>query len=333
MLRYTIMTALALAWAGSAETNPARASTWAEGLFDELVRDFGTVPHGQVLVHPFRLVNNSKQTIQIAGVRASCGCTTARVLNYTLAPGQETVVLAQMDSRRFAGVKQVNVFVQFSQPRFEEVRLLVQANSRTDIAFAPDNINFGKVKHGTATTAQMTVTFLNNIQIQITELKSDSNYIQPKVQELTRNVSEVVYQVSANLRPDIPEGKWYTDIWLTTNSPNTPKLRIPLTIEIEAPANATKPATNVVLGQVKTGVESDRKVILRGETPFRITNIMGADREVIVRPASNDAKTVHVLNVTIRPSSPGQISRTIRVQTDLQAAKDIEFNAQVQAVP
>ena len=73
----------------------ARAS-WADALFEELSRDFGSVPRGQVLTHPFRLVNTTKQPIHIAGVRVSCSaCTSARALQTTLAPGQETAVLVQ----------------------------------------------------------------------------------------------------------------------------------------------------------------------------------------------------------------------------------------------
>lgn len=328
MFRYTLLTMLAFAWA-----SPAWANTWAEGLFDELSRDFGSVPRGQLLVHAFRLANNSKTPVHISSVRVSCGCTSARALTHVLNPGQETVVLAQMDSRRFPGIKTVIIYVTFDQPRFEEVRLQVQANSRDDLAFAPENIAFGTVKQGATPTASMTISFLNNIQIQIAEVKSDSNYIQPKVQELRRDAGEVIYQVSGNLRPDVPEGKWYTDIWLTTNNPNMLRLRVPVMVEVEAPGNAAKGPTNVVLGQVKAGVESDRKVVLRGATPFRITNIQGADKEMVIRPASADSKTVHILTVTIRPSQPGQISRTIRVQTDLQPAKDIEFNAKAEAVP
>src|ERR1043165_567498 len=52
---------LALAAAGG----QARAG-WADGMFDELSRDFGSVPRGQVLSHPFRLVNNPKETVTIS---------------------------------------------------------------------------------------------------------------------------------------------------------------------------------------------------------------------------------------------------------------------------
>jgi len=308
----------------------ARAS-WADGMFDELSRDFGSVPHGQMLVHPFRVVNNTGQNVRISSVRVSCGCTTARALQTTLAPGQETAILAQMDTRRFYNTKNVTIYVQFDQPRFEEVRLWVQANSRDDVAFGPDSFAFGRVKRGTAPTADVQITFLGNGETQVTEVKSESNYIQPELVEVKRDSGEVVYKVNAKIRADTPAGKWYTDVWLKTNNPAMPRLRIPVTVEVEA-ALSVSPGT-VALGQVKAGTETDRKVIIRGITPFRITGITGTDEQIRVREANSDSKTVHVLTVTLNPQTTGDMSRMIRVQTDLKTGGDIEFTAQAQVVP
>src|SRR6202795_2178824 len=153
MLRYSLLSAVFLAAA-----NPVHASSWADGMFDELSKDFGSVPHGTVAVHPFRLVNNTGSPVRITNVRVSCGCTNARALQSYLAPGQETAILAQMDTRRFYNTKNVTIFVQFDQPHFEEVRLWVQANSRDDVAFSSDGIAFGKVKRGGSPVGKLTVT-------------------------------------------------------------------------------------------------------------------------------------------------------------------------------
>ncbi len=325
MLRHSLVGLVLLVLAGQ-----ARAS-WAEGMFDELSRDFGSVPHGQVLVHPFRLVNNTGSTVRISGIRVSCGCTSARALTSVLAPGQETAVIAQMDTRRFYNTKNVTIYVNFDQPRFEEVRLWVQANSRDDVAFSGDGIAFGRVKRGSAPSGKITVTFLGDGRTQVTEAKSESNYVQPEIKEVARNGGEVVYEVAAKVRPDTPAGKWYTDLWLKTNNPTMPKLRVPVTIEIEA-ALSINPNT-VALGQVKAGTELDRKVILRGVTPFRITSISGTDQQIRVIENNSESKTVHVLTVTLSPLQAGQLSRLIRVHTDMPNGGDIEFNARAEVVP
>lgn len=328
MLRYSLMCAALLG-----TVSQAQASSWADGLFDELSRDFGSVPRGQVLVHPFRLVNTTGQQVQITNVRVSCGlCTSARVLQPILAPGQETAVLVQLDTRRFQNSKTVTVFVQFSQPRFEEVKLWVQANSRDDVSFTPDNLAFGRVKRGTQAPEQkVTISFLGGGQTQITEIKSESNYVRATLKEVRRDAGEVIYELKAKVRPDTPAGKWYTDVWLKTNNPAIPRLRVPVTVEIEASLSISP--TTVALGKVKAGTETDRKVIIRGIQPFRILRVTGTDSQLRVRETSTERKTVHVLTVTLSPGSPGELSRMVRVQTDLKTGGDIEFNAQAQVVP
>ncbi len=326
MLRYSLLSAVLLAAAGS-----AHASSWADGMFDELSKDFGSVPHGTMAVHPFRLVNNTSSPVRITNVRVSCGCTSAKALQTYLAPGQDTAIYAQMDTGRFYGTKNVTIFVQFDQPHFEEVRLWVQANSRDDVTFSPDSLELGKIKRGNAASADITVTFSGNSQTKITETKCESNYLTAEFKEVRRSSGDVAYKITAKIRADAPAGKWYSDVWVKTNNPNVPRLRVPLSVEIDS-ALSISPAT-VILGQVKAGTESDRKVILRGAQPFRITNISGTDENVRVREASAEAKTVHVLTVTVNPVEPGEWNRTLKVQTDLKSGGEIEFSTQANVVP
>src|SRR5260370_20470181 len=115
MLRYSCVLVLGLLAAG-----PASAS-WADGLFDELSKDFGSVPRGPSVSNPFRVKNNTKGDVNISNVRVSCGCTSAWAVKTHLSPGEETAIMAKMDTTRFSGPKTVTIFVQFDAPAFEEV--------------------------------------------------------------------------------------------------------------------------------------------------------------------------------------------------------------------
>lgn len=321
---------IVLALVGAA--SHAHAQSRADALFDELSHDFGSVPRGQVLTHYFRIVNNTKQPVRIAQVTVSCNvCASARALQTYLQPGQETAILATMDTNRFRDGKTITIMVVFDQPSFQNVRLWMQANSRDDVTFSPDNIAFGRVKRGAAPESKMTIAFHSGGGTQITEIKSESNYVQPVIKEVSRNQVETVYEISAKLRADTPAGKWYTDVWLKTNHPAMPKLRIPVTVEVEA-ALSVSPST-VSLGKVKAGVESNHQVMIRGVRPFRITGISGTDTQLHVRPTNNESKAVHILTVTLNPRDVGELSRIIRVETDLKTNGDIEFRAQADVVP
>jgi hypothetical protein len=326
MVRYSIALALSLAVAGTAS-----ASSWADSMFDGLSRDFGSVPRGPTLTHPFRIVNKTNAQVHISSVRVSCGCTSAQALKTTLAPGQETAIVISMDTRRFVGSKNVTVYVQFDQPKFDEVQLWVQANSRDDVSVLPESLALGKIKRGASASATATVSFLGNQKWEITGATCDSNYVQTSCELVRREGGEVAYKVTATMRPDAPAGKWFTDVWLKTNNPASPKIRVPLTVEIEAPLTVSP--TTVGLGEVKAGKIAERKVIVRGVQAFRILSVEGTDKELAVHDSTNDSKTVHVLTVTLQPQKPGELLRTLRVLTDLKGEEMIEFNASAQVVP
>jgi hypothetical protein len=316
---------------GLLAATPAPAASWADSLFDDLNKDFGSVPRGPTLTHLFRLTNNTSSTVHIAGMRVSCGCTTANASQAEIAPGQTTAVQVQMDTRRFSGPKSVTIYVQFDRPSWEEVRLWVQANGRDDLTVTPEALNLGKIKRGASPSGSTTITFLGNPGWQILEVQRESNYVQANLQEVRRQGTEVTYQLTATLRNDAPVGKWFTDLWLRTNNPAMPRVRVPLTVEIESPLTVSP--TTVVLGQLKSGGESERRVIVRGVKPFKITAVEGTDAELTVKDSTEEAKPIHVLTVKLKPTRAGDLNKVLKVVTDLKEEGAIEFEARAQVVP
>jgi hypothetical protein len=319
--------------AGLCTAAPALAGSWADGLFSELSKDFGSVPRGPTLSHPFRVVNNTKGPVNLAGVRVSCNvCSSAAIAGKTfLNPGEETSVVVKMDTTRFTGVKTITVFVTFDRPEVQEVRLWVQANSRNDFAVTPDSLSFGQVKRGATPASASRVAFYGIPNAQVTEVKPESNYVKAELKEVHRDNGEVAYELTAKLRSDTPVGKWYTDVWLKTNVTSLPQIRVPLTVEIESPLSVSPEV--VSLGQVKAGAEGERRVIVRGVQPFKITKVEGTDDGLLVQDSTKESKPVHVLTVKLKGDKPGELNRKLRVITDLAEDGEIEFQVSGQVTP
>jgi hypothetical protein len=212
---------------------PAMSATWAESMFDELACDFGTVPRGPTLSHHYRLKNNTGKSVTIGNVRVSCGCTAASASKSSLNPGEETTIQAQMDTSRFSGPRTVTIFVRFDAPQYEEVRLSITANTRDDLTITPETLDLGQVKPGENSPKSTRILLPAGRQDKIVEVTSDSNFVQPAVKEVKRTDGYVEYEVTAKLRSDTPAGKWYTTIWLKTNSASIPKTSVPLIIEVK----------------------------------------------------------------------------------------------------
>jgi hypothetical protein len=317
MFRFSLVAVAALIMSA-----PTHAATWAEGMFDELAHDFGSVPRGPMVTHQYRLTNNTGQTVRITSVRVSCGCTSATALQGTLAPGQSTAVLAQMDTTRFIGPKTVTIYVQFDQPKWEEVRLSITSNSRTDVAVTPEALAFGPVSRGSPVARQTSVTLSGGTQL--VSVAAESNYVQLTAKGTQTNGSDTTYEITATLRPDTPVGKWFTDVWLNTNNPGAARIRVPLTVDVE-PALNLSPST-ATFGSVTMGGESERRVILRGPQPFRVKEIKGTDEQVSVNSGdSKDAKPVHVLTIKVKAAGAGDLSRTLTIVTDLPGDSTAEL--------
>jgi hypothetical protein len=316
---------------GLAVTTSASAQSWADRLFDTPHRDFGSVPHGAVVTHPFRIVNNSGQVVQISNVRVSCGCVTAQALSTYIKPGQETVVLAHMDTKRFQGPRTVTVYVTFDRPSYAEVRLTIQANSRSDVSITPDTLSFGRVKRASTPEKSVGISLMGGSEYRILSVSCDSNYVHPVCTYTGQNGYELTYNLTTKLRSDTPPGRWYTDVWITTNNPSMTKVRIPLTVEIESSLSVS-PGT-VLLGKVKAGTEEARKIIIRGVEPFRILEVKGGDKDLKITDSTNEKATVHVLTIAFRPDQVGDLNRTLYVVTDLSSDNIIDFQTRAQVVP
>ena len=128
----------------------ANADAWTDALFPETRHDFGMVPRGVKVKHDFLLVNRLSESITIVNLRPSCGCTSGRALSSTVAPGQTTVIEAEMDTRNFVGPKATVLFVTLitASGREAEARLAVSSHILSDIVLNPGAIDFGTVKRG-----------------------------------------------------------------------------------------------------------------------------------------------------------------------------------------
>jgi hypothetical protein len=304
----------------------------ADLMFQELSKDFGSVPRGPTLQHAFHLKNNSANVVHIANVRVSCGCVSAYAMKDTLQPGEESAVVASMDTTRWpGGVKSVTVYVLFDAPHTEEVRLWVRANGRDDVNVSPDTLAFGQIKRGNTPASAVRITFLGTPDARVLEVTPESNYVQPTIREVSRQGSEVAYELTARLRGDAPAGKWYTDIWLRTNNESMPRVRVPLTVEIESLLSVNPPA--VALGEVKVGAEAERKVIVRGVKPFKITGVKGTDTVLSVKDSANVSKYVHVLTVKVRSAKAGTLTRNLEIITDLEGDNRIDVSASARVIP
>ncbi len=81
----------------------------------------------------------------------------------------------------------------------------------------------------------------------------------------------------------------------------------------------------------KAGMPTERRIVLRCATPFRISGIAGTDNYLQAK-TDRERKTEHVLTIMLQPSEPGELTRTLHLRTDLPGQKDVPLILKVRVV-
>src|SRR5262245_31720854 len=174
----------------------------AEKFFSERVKAFGTVPYGPTLVHHFKITNTTANPVYITGARVSCGCVSTSLQTNSLRPGESTYLTAHMDTKRFIGHKEVIVFVNFSNP-YEEVTLSVRANRNDNFSKSAETLSMGQARKGTEGSGSIQVTMRNDPYFEIRNAASSTDFVQANYKLVRRERSEVVYELTATLKPGL----------------------------------------------------------------------------------------------------------------------------------
>jgi hypothetical protein len=307
------------------------SETGAQALVREVHKDFGSIARGTILTHQFHLTNPTSSLLHIAGLRTSCACATAMAPQTEVAPGEATEIIVTVDTNKFSGPRNFSIYVQIDRPFVDELRLSIQANSREDVTLTPGQLAFGRIKQGSGPRSSILVEHFGAPDWRITGIDNDNAYLKTELLEVGRNHSRVSYQINVKLREDIPTGAWHADLWLKTTDPSLARIPLMMTVEVEAALTVTP--NELSLGRLRRGSRVERKVVLRGGVPFKVTRVEGSDDRVRVDSLPQDSRAVQTLTVRVTGLELGPLNRKLRMVTDLADAGVAEVVVQAQIVP
>ncbi len=89
------------------------------------VYDFGSVTEGIAVTHTFILKNTGDDVLEISGVRASCGCTTAELATDSIEPGESVDLEVLVDTAGFGGTISKSITVYSNDPETPVLNLRV----------------------------------------------------------------------------------------------------------------------------------------------------------------------------------------------------------------
>jgi hypothetical protein len=313
----TAILALALV-AVAAAAEPAQEG-WATKMFKEgTAHDFGNVPRGTQLFHRFTVTNIYAVRMEITSVHSGCGCVTATAAKRVLEPRESTTIDVSMDAKRFTGSKSVTVRVTVGPEYTSTAELKVTANSRSDIVFNPSQVSFGNVTAGQTPDQTLEIEYAGKLEFKVSEVVAKDLPLDVALEESYRRPGQVGYKVKVTLKPNVPPGPFKEDIYLKTNDPASPL--VPILVEANVQAAVSLSASAFHLGTVKVGDTVTRRVVVKGNKPFKVLGVDGLGDGVDAVELPKDAAAQQIVSFKCQPAKAGDFKRELKIKTDLQEA-------------
>jgi len=297
----------------------ASAENWAEKMFEVRSHDFRTVGRGATAEYRFEFENKFKEDVHVSGVRTSCGCTSPTVTKSTLKSREKSEIVATFNTNSFVGQKSATITVVFDKPYYAEVQLKVTGFIRTDLSFDPPEVAFGELASGESAEREIVITHRGNSNWQITDVRSHCSDLQVRLNPAERSPGMVRYRMVVRIGDQAPEGELRERLTLISNDRSFPTTEMAVTGRIR-PSLTISPAA-VSLGNSTAGSVVERRLVVRGDEPFQITEVVCGDPRFEFELPQGSNK-IHFLKLIFTADNQvGEVAQKIKVVTDLPGKK------------
>lgn len=289
---------------------------WANKMFEVRTHDFGAVARGAKEVYEFELQNIYEETVHIAGVRSSCGCTSPSIKNDTLKTWEKGAIVAKLNTDSFLGHKSATITVTIDKPYYAEVQLNVSTNIRGDVVFEPGSVQFGTVQQGQTATAKVHVSQAGRSDWMINDVRSNDDFLSVDLVETNRGGGRVGYDLTVKLKENAPVGFLQSQLALITNDNRSPSVSVPIEGKVESALSVSPSALS--LGELSSGKSIEKKLVVRAEKPFLITAVKCDNEAFQFAELPQESKKIHFLPLTFTAGEKGgTVVQKIIIETDL----------------
>jgi hypothetical protein len=289
---------------------------WPDDAFAIKSHDFGTVAVAAKTEFRFPVFNPYTQPMHIQTVRRSCGCTTPIIETEYIQPGQTGSILAKFNTGTFRGKKGATLTVVIDKPIYHEVRLRVDGYIRSDMVFHPGAIEFGKVNQGETVSRTSRVYYAGRSDWDIADVRSNVPWLVVSKALVSRGDGRAEYDLTVAVREDAPTGTFQNEIVVITNDTKRPEVPFPVSGNVASPLSISPQA--IAFGSVKPGQKIEKRLVVKGDSPFQIESIRCEGWDVTFAPTTA-SKTMHIVTATFMPTEaegPQKVSVEITTAGD-----------------
>lgn len=195
----------------------------------EGIKDFGTVPKGEVLTHAFQIRNTGDSDLEILRVQPACGCTVAE-FDSVIRPGETGKVMAEVKTEAFNGPINKTVTILSNDPNTPSSIVTMKAVVKPYVEAYPAGFLRYNLLHGDADKKSVVLFSEEREPFKIERVETPGDWVKVEWQpaaEAERAPAgpkgQNQYRVTVTLGgPDAPVGPLVDKVFIHTNSKHQP---------------------------------------------------------------------------------------------------------------
>ena len=329
----TLALALAVTPFAAAQENAATASAAKAPrlTLTEPIKDFGTVPKGEVLDWSFEIRNTGTTDLEILSARPACGCTVADY-DKVIAPGQTGKVTAHVDTAAFAGPIAKSVTLETNDASTPSAQVTITAVVKPYVEAHPRGFVRYNIIQGEAKKETITLYSEDETPFKILSIESPQDWIKAEYRQATD--SEIVksvgregqaqYVIDVTVGGDEARvGPLAEKIKVVTTSPRQPEYLISVS-GVVRPSFRVEPS-GVNFGDVApTDSAATRTIIVRSndlDTPenFVVTKAESGVAGVTANVEPTDKKGEYKVTLQVGKDAKGILDGPVMIHTSDRA--------------
>lgn len=297
--------------------SPTRATgeEWGQTVFPIQTLNLGDVAKGSNVEFSFPVINALNSNLIIESIDSNCGCTMVQSEKMTLAPGERSVIIGEINTDDYSGRRKAILTVRLSSPSTKEIRLRVDSFIRTDLVLYPGSLHFSDAFSGLNYEKKTTLMHAGTPAVKVKYVQLPRAWIQCEHQESFREGDKTNIDFTVKLTEDAPVGEFHEIINLVLDDETATK--IPLMVSGTVAKEISVSPKSIFLSSVTPNQSLKINLIVIGRDPVVINKINSRDWNIEYE-ATNTRKRTHLIPLRISPKTTqgGTLRSTLRIEAE-----------------
>lgn len=200
----------------------------------EPVFDFGERENSGFVDHAFVIRNEGSLSLEILGVRATCGCTAVKPDDNVVPPGGETKIQTRLDLRGRRGMQIKAIVIQSNDPQKPNLNLQMRGTAIEGLRAQPSTIFFGRIEPEGGRSRSFEI-ISGRGPFQVVDIRTDHPGLIVTPLDPEPDDTGAIHRFELNLADSISEGSVSGKVSVQTDLAGLAELSIPVAAFIVAP--------------------------------------------------------------------------------------------------